>query len=142
MDIERQPIRILLDAGNRLVTIGLVNTDGPSRPHLMRVQEDHDLPDDFLGLPRLDHSLFAFGANPIELSQPFGRLFNNVKHLLAKRLDEFFGEMWANALDHPRSQILLNALQSTWWHDPECLRLELQAMGPIVDPDALPLNVL
>jgi hypothetical protein len=43
------------------------------------MQEDHDLPDDFLGLPRLDDSLFAFGTNPIEISQPFGRLFNDIE---------------------------------------------------------------
>src|SRR5215510_7695227 len=142
MDIERQPIRILLDAGNRLVTIGLINTDGPSRPHPMRVEEDHDLPDDFLGLPRLDHSLFAFGANPIELSQPFRRLFNDIKHLLTKGLDQLFSKMRPDTFDHPRAQILFNAFEGTRWDDAEGLRLKLQAMGPIVDPDALPLYVL
>src|SRR5215510_12278204 len=101
MDIQSKAIGILPYPGNGLVAIGLVNPDSPCGPDAMRVQEDHDLPDDFLGLPRLDNSLFAFGANAIEVGQPFRRLFNDIKHLLTKRLDEFFGEVWANTFDHP-----------------------------------------
>ena len=142
MDIERQPIRILLDADNRLIPIGLINPDSTCGANPMRVQEDHDLPDDFLGLPRLDHSLLAFGANPIELSQPFGRLFNDVKHLLAKRLDEFFGKVRPDTFDHPRTQILFNAFEGTRRDDAEGLRLKLEPMRPIVHPHALALNVL
>src|SRR5262245_12957767 len=117
MNVERQPIRILLDADNRLIPIGLINPDSTCGANPMRVQEDHDLPDDFLGLPRLDHSLFAFGANPIELSQPFGRLFNNVKDLFPEGLDQLFGKVRANTFDHPRAEILLNAFEGTGWDD-------------------------
>src|SRR5215470_20038 len=113
MNIEGQAIGILPYPGNGLVAIGLVNLHSTGRPHAMRVQEDHDLSDDFLGLPRLDDSLFAFGANPIELSQPFGRLFNDVKHLLAKGLDEFFSEVRTNTFDHPRAEIFLDAFEGT-----------------------------
>src|SRR5215831_8382075 len=109
MDVERQAIGILLDAGNSLVTVGLVNPYRTGRPHAVRVQEDHDLSNDFLGFPGFDDSLFAFGANPIELSQAFRGLLNHVKHLLTKRLDEFFGEVRANAFDHPRAEILFDA---------------------------------
>src|SRR5262249_43940807 len=92
--------------------------------------------------PRLDHPLFAFGTNAVKVSQPFGRLLNDVKHLLAKGLDQLFGKVRSDTFDHPRAEILLNAFEGTRWDDAEGLRLELQAMGPIVDPDALPLNVL
>ena len=37
----------------------------------------------------LDHPLLAFRANPIKVGQALGRLLNNVKHLLTKRLGRF-----------------------------------------------------
>jgi hypothetical protein len=141
IDVEGQAIGILPYPGNSLVAIGLVNPDSPCGPDAVGVQEDHNFPDDFLGFPRLDDSLVAFGANPIELSQPFRRLLNDIKHLRAKGPDEFFGEVWANAFDHPRTEIFLNAFEGAGWDDAECLRLEPQAMGPIVYPDTLPLNI-
>jgi hypothetical protein len=33
--------------------------------------------------------LFAFGANAVEVRQALGRLFNDVKDLFAKGLDQF-----------------------------------------------------
>ena len=101
MDVEGQAIRILPDPDNGLVAIGLVNADRPGRPDAMRVQEDHDLPNDLLGCPGLDHPLFAFGTNAVEFGQPFGCLLNDVKDLLPKGLDQFFGKVRADAFDHP-----------------------------------------
>src|SRR5882762_8436688 len=97
MDIQSQTIGILPYLDNGLVAIGLVNPHGTSRPHAMRVQEDHDLSNDFLGFPGFNHPLFAFRVNAVERTRR---------------------------------------------NDAECLRLELQAMCPIVHPDALTLNVL
>ena len=37
-----------LNADNSLVAVGLVNADGSSGPDAMRVQKDHDFPDDLL----------------------------------------------------------------------------------------------
>ena len=142
VNIEGQAIRILLDAGNGFVAIDFVNADSPCGPDAVGVQEDHNFPDDFLGLPRFDDSLFAFGANPVKFGQAFGGLLNDVKDLLLKGLDQFFGEVWANAFDHPRAQIFFDAFQSTGWDDAEGLCLELEAVGPIIYPDALPFNVL
>ena len=106
------------------------------------MQEDHDLSDDLLGFPGLDHPLLAFGANAVKVGQPFGGLLNDVKDLSPEGLDQFFGKVRANAFDHPGAEILLDAFQGTGWDDAEGLRLKLQAMRPIVHPDALPLNVL
>ena len=142
MDIEGQAIGILLDPDNGLVAIGLVNADSSGSPNAMGVQEDHDLPDDLLGRPGFDHPLFAFGANAVEFGQAFRGLLNDVKDLFLKGLDQFFGKVRADAFDHPGAEILFDAFEGTGWDDAERLRLELQAMRPIVHPDALPLNVL
>ena len=142
MNIERQAIGILLYADNRLAAIGLVNPHSPRRPHPMRVQEDHDLPDHLLRLPRLDHPLFAFGTNAVEVGQTLRGLLNDIKHLLPKGLDQLFGKVWANAFDHPRAEILFDTFQRAGWDHTQRLGLELQAMRPICHPAALTLNVL
>ena len=67
----------------------------------MRVQEDHNLPDDFLSFPCLDDPLFAFGANPVKFGQAFGGLLNNIKNLFLEGLDQFFRKVRANTFDHP-----------------------------------------
>ena len=87
MDVEGQTVGILLDPGNGLVAVGLVNADGSGSANAMGVQENHDLPDDFLGFPGLHDPLLAFGANTVEVGQAFGGLFNDFKDLLAKGLD-------------------------------------------------------
>src|SRR5262249_57722321 len=65
MDIECQTIGILPHAWNGLAAIGLVNADGTRGPNAMGVQEDHNLSDDLLGFPGLNHPLFAFRANAV-----------------------------------------------------------------------------
>ena len=142
VDIEGQTIRILPDPDNGLVPIGLVNADRTGRANAMRVQKDHNLADDFLGFPRFNHPLFAFGTNPVKLGQPFGGLLNDVKDVFLEGLDQLFGKVWSNTFDHPRAEILFHAFEGTGRDDAQGLRLELQAMRPIVDPDALALNIL
>jgi hypothetical protein len=101
MDVEGQAIGILLHSCNGLVAVRLVDTDGSGSANAMRVEEDHDLANDFLGFPGFDDSLFAFRANPVKFGQAFGRLLNHIKDLLPKGVHEFFGKVRANAFDHP-----------------------------------------
>jgi hypothetical protein len=86
--------------------------------------------------------LLTFGTNPVKLRQPFGGLLNDVKDVFLEGLDQLFSKVWSNTFDHPRTEILFHAFEGTGWDDAEGLRLELQAVGPIVDPDALALNIL
>jgi len=142
MDIQGQAIRILLHPDNGVVAVGLVNAHSTCRPDPMGVEEDHNLANHFLGGPGLDHPLFTFRTNAVEVRQAFGRLLNDIKHLFAKGMDQFLGKVRANAFDHPRAEILFNAFQGARRDHAEGLRLELQTMGSISHPDALPLNVL
>ena len=87
VNVEGQPIRILLDPDDSLTAVGLVNPHRTSGPDAMGVEEDHDLADDFLGLPRLNHPLFAFGTNAIKFCQTLRCLLNDVKDLFPKGMD-------------------------------------------------------
>src|SRR5713101_6638537 len=78
MNVEGQAIRILLDAGNGLVAVSLVNANSSGSSNAMGVQKDHDFSDDLLGRPGLNHPLFAFGTNAVELSQTVRCLLNDV----------------------------------------------------------------
>src|SRR5262249_54223868 len=117
MDIEGQAIGILPHVCNGLIAVGLVNPDSTRGPNAVRMQEDHDLSDHFLLSPCCNDPLSAFGTNAVEVRQPFGGLLNDVKYLRAKRLDEFVGEVGANAFDHARAEILFNAFEGTGWDD-------------------------
>ena len=66
----------------------------------MRVQKDHNLSNNLLSFPGLDHPLFAFGTNPVEFRQTLRCLLNNIKDLFLEGLDQFFGKVRPNAFDH------------------------------------------
>src|SRR5262245_44666190 len=71
VNIKGQPIRILPHPDNRLIAIGLIDTDRTCHANPMRVQEDHNLANDFLGFPRLHNSLLTFRSNAVEVRQAF-----------------------------------------------------------------------
>jgi hypothetical protein len=91
--------------------------------------------------PGFDYPLLAFGTNPVEFRETIRRLLNDVKDCFLECLDEFFGKVWADAFDHAGAQILFDAFEGAGWDDAQVLCLELQAMGPIVDPPAGTFNV-
>jgi hypothetical protein len=100
------------------------------------MQEDHDLPHDLLLGPRAGDPLGAHRADAGHLAQTIRLGLDHIKHLLAKRLDHFPGVDRANPADHPRSEILLDAFgrrRRRGAHEP---RLELPAMGAVIDPFA------
>ena len=49
--------------------------------------------------------------------------------------------MGADTLDHPGIEILLDAFESAGGHDFELIGLELEAVGPVVVPDADTLDI-
>src|SRR5262249_52158439 len=93
MDVQGEAIGILADSDNGIVAIGLVNTHSSSCSDAMRVQEDHNLSNHFLGGPGLDHPLFAFRTNAVEFGQAFRGLLNDVKDGFPEGMDQFFGKV-------------------------------------------------
>ena len=100
----------------------------------MAVQEDHDLADDLLLGPGVGDPLGAHGTDAGHLTKPIRLGLDDVEHLLPERLDHLLGVYRADAADHSRAQVLLDAINGSRRGGAHEARLELLAMGAVVDP--------
>ena len=108
----------------------------PRRAHAMAVQEHHDLADDLLLGPGVRYPLRPHFPDAGHLAQPFRLRLDDVEHLLAERADELAGIDRADAPDHPRAEILLDALDRGGRRGADEARPELLAMSAVVHPFA------
>ena len=81
-------------------------------------------------------------ADPGHLAQPLRRLLDEVEHRLAERAHQLLGVDRADAADHAGAEVLLDALQRRRRGRLQERRLELQAVGAVVDPGAAHLHPL
>ena len=135
-DVARQPIGVL---GHDLDGVGAVGLEDAHRPRgadAVAVQEDHDLAHDLLLGPGVGDALGAHRADAGHLAQPVGLGLDDVEHLLAERLDHLLGVDRADAADHAGAEILLDALDGGRRRGAHEARLELLAVGAVVDPFA------
>jgi hypothetical protein len=105
-----------------------------ARAHAMAVQEDHDLPHDLLFGPCAGDPLGPHRADAGHLAQMVGLGLDHIEHLLAKRFDHFPGVDRADAADHSRSEILFDAFGRRRRRGAHKARLELLAMGAVINP--------
>ena len=73
---------------------------------------------------------------PVDLTQPIGLGLDDVEHLLAERLDHLLGVDRPDAADHAGGEVLLDAVDGRRRRGAHEARLELLAMGAVVDPFA------
>jgi hypothetical protein len=92
--------------------------------------------------PAVLDALGALGADAGDLAQALGVLLDGVEHRLAEGLDQLVGVDRADALDHARAEILLDALQRGRRGGAEEGGLELQAVDAVGDPGARGLDEL
>ena len=135
-DIARQAIRVLGHDLDGVGAIGLENPHCPRRADAMAVQEDHDLADDLLFGPGIGDALGANLANPSHLAQPVRLGLDDIEYLLAERIDHLFGVDRPDAADHPGAEVFLDAVNRCRRRCAHEARLELLAMGVVVDPFA------
>ena len=79
------------------------------------------------------------GANrpdAVDLAQPVRRRLDDVEHLLAEGAHELLGVDRANAADHAGREVLLDAVDRGRGRGAQEPRLELLAVGAVVDPFA------
>src|SRR5512132_1876446 len=69
-------------------------------------------------------------------------LFDGVEHLFVEGFRQLPGVNWADALDHSRGEVLLDALGRRRWRRTQEVGAELHAVCPIVDPPATRLDEL
>ena len=74
------------------------------------------------------------GPIPGDLAQAIGRGLDNVEHLLTKGLNHLPAVDRPDAADHAGGEILLDALEGTRCRGAHEARLELLAMGVVIDP--------
>jgi hypothetical protein len=80
------------------------------------------------------------GADPGDLAQPLGLLLDQFEHGIAERPNQLLGVDRADAADHARAQIPLDALQCRGWACLQEAGPELQAVGAVVHPDPAHLH--
>src|SRR5258707_9761186 len=89
--------------------VGLIDAHRARRANAVAVQEDHDLTDDLLLGPGRNNAARPHRANAIHLPQAVGLRLDDVEHLLPEGAQEFLGIDRANAPDHARSKVFLDA---------------------------------
>jgi hypothetical protein len=92
--------------------------------------------------PAVLDALGALGADAGDLAQALGVLLDGVEHRLGEGLDQLPGVDRANALDHARAQVLLDAFERGRRGGAEEGGLERQPVGAVVDPGAARLDEL
>ena len=141
-DVARQPIGVLRDQPDGVGAVGLEDAHRPRGADAVAVQEDHDLADRLLISPGGDDAVGPLGPDAVDLLQACRRLLDDVEDLLAERLDQLLGVDRADALDHARGEVLLDALGGGRRCRAQKIGAELHAVGPIVDPAAARLDEL
>jgi hypothetical protein len=108
----------------------------------MGLQKYHDLAHDLLLSPGAGHPFLALGSDALQFQQTLRLPLDDIEDLLAEGADQFAGEVRADALDHARAQVLLNAFKCGGRNDPQLLGLELEAVLAVVGPCAGTFDVL
>ena len=135
-DVARQAIGVLGHDLDGIGAVGLEDAHRACRADAVAVQEDHDLPHDLLLGPGVGDALGAHRADAGHLAQAIGLRLDDVEHLLAERLDHLLGVDRADAADHPGAEIFLDAVDRGRRRGAHEARLELLAVGAVVDPFA------
>ena len=133
-NIAGKAVRVLGHDLNGIHAVGLVDPHRPRRADAMAVQKHHNLTYDFLLGPGVGE---AFGAHPADaghLAQPFRLRLDDIEHLLAERPDHLPGIDRPDAADHAGAEVFLDALDRRGLRGTHEARLELLAMGTVVDP--------
>ena len=139
-DVPRQTVRVLTDHPHGIVAIGLVDPHGSRGANPVGVQEQHDLPDDLLLRPAGNDPGRTLGADTAHLPQTLRLLLDEIEHRLSEPSYQPPGIDRADAADHSRSEIPLDALQRRRRASLEEGRPELLAVGSVVHPSAAHLD--
>ena len=111
-DVAGQAIGVLRHHLHGVVAVGLEDPHRPGGADAMAVQEHHDFAHHLLIGPGLGDAARPHLANPGHLPQAFGGLLDHLEHLRPEGAHQLAGVDRADAADHPRAQVLLNAFCS------------------------------
>jgi len=104
------------------------------------VQEDHDLPNRFLFLPRFLDASSAFRSDAVDFLQSRRGFRDDREDLFTESIDHFLGVDRTDALDHPAAEIFLDALPGCRGSAFQERGVELQPVFAVPHPAALSSN--
>ena len=133
-DVARQAVRVLGHHLDGVVAVGLVDPHRPSGADAVLMQEHHDLTNHLLLGPGIGDAPGPHRSDAGHLPQAFGFSLDRLEHAFAERPDQLLGINRADAADHAGAEIPLDALDRCRRRGPEKARLELLAVGAVVDP--------
>src|SRR5215831_579507 len=135
-NIAREPVRVL---GHDLDGVRAIGLEDPHRSRgadTVAVQKDHDFPHGLLFGPGGENAGRANRPDAVDLAQPIRSGLDDFEHLLAKGANEFFGVDRSHAPDHAGREVFFDAVGRSWRRCAQEPRLELLAVGAVVDPFA------
>ncbi len=133
-DVAGQPVGVFRHDLDGVGAIGLVDAHCPRRADAVAVQEHHDLADDLLLGPGNSDAARPHRADAVHLPQAVGLGLDDVEHLLPEGAQQLLGIDRADAADHARGKVLLDAFDRCRRGGLEEPGLELLAMGAVVRP--------
>ncbi len=136
-DLLRETIGVGPDQLDRARAIGLEDARGAQGAEAVRVQEQHDVAHRALLAPGGGDPLGKAAADALHLAQPVRAALDDLEHLVAEGLDQLAGQRPADALDHARAEVGLDAFERARRHDAQGLRAELEAEARIGLPAAV-----
>ena len=135
-DVACQAIRVLGHDLDGVGAVGLEDADRSGGADAMAVQEDHDLAHDLLLGPGAGDALGAHRADAGHLAQAIRLRLDHIEHFVAECPDHLLGVDRADAADHAGTEVLLDAFGRRRRRSAQEARLELLAVGTVVDPFA------
>ena len=141
-DVAGEAVGVLGDDLHGVGAVGLVDAHRSGGAHAVGVQEQHDLADHLLIRPAGDDAGGPLGSDPVTSRSRAGSCSIKFEHRRPERPHQLGGVDRADAADHARAEILLDALERGRRARLQEGGLELQAMGAVVDPSAAHLHPL
>ena len=135
-DVAREPVRILGHDLDGVMAIGFEDADRPRRADAVGVQEEHDVADGLLLGPAGGDLSSAELADARDIPQLLGACLDDFECRHAEYGDDPLGELRADTAHHAGAEVFLDPLGRCWRRGLEEVRLELQPVRSVGDPDA------
>ena len=107
-DIVRQAVGVLPDNPDGVISVSLVYAGRMGRRHVMGLQEKHDIPDLFLGLPLGKNPGRPLFPDALNFAEAVRIGFDHFQRLVPESLDDPPGHLRPHPFDQAGTEVFLN----------------------------------